>query len=197
MGLFGFGKKKEEVKRNLDVQQKAFTQQNTQLFRDLTQDIGILLFKMGVVQQPSVRFFQNDGGILQGMFVQHTTNPRILALKSMQGDTYLKVCGMHALGGGMYVTHMQSQFKKSVENFNTQELQSIATDWQQTDAYELALKTFGIPLQSQQKASLDQIYVIGTKCYKDFVKGDVDKPENILTFMQVMYNAGITIAMAG
>ena len=197
MGLFGFGKKKEEVKRNLDVQQNAFTQQNVQLFRNLTQDIGILLYKMGVVQQPSTRFFRNDGGILQGMFVQHTTTPSILALKSMQGDTYLKVCGMHALGGGMYVTYKQSQFQKSVENFNAQELRSIATDWQQTDPYELALKTFGIPVQSQQKASLDQIYVLGIKCYKDYVKGDADKPENVLTYMQVMYNAGITIAMAG
>ena len=104
---------------------------------------------------------------------------------------------MHALGAGMYVTYMQSQFHKPVEQFNSDELAQLAHAWERTDAYELALKTFGIPVQSQQKASLDQIYMFGTRGYTKLVGNALDKAENVYTFMQVMFNAGITVALEG
>lgn len=196
MGLFGFGKKKAAPQENT-IHSKAATQLNNQLFRDLTQDAGVLLYKMGIAKEPHVKFFNDDGGILLGLFVQHTTNPQILAVKSMSMDMYLKVCGMHALGAGMYVTYMQSQFHKPVEQFSSSELAELAHAWERTDAYELALRTFGIPLQSQQKSSLDQIYMFGTRGYTKLVGNALDKAENVYTFMQVMFNAGITVALEG
>ena len=167
MGLFGFGKNKESPAGN--ASSSINSAMNNDLFKNLTQATAILLTKMGVTSQ--------------------------LALKSMSPDVYIKVCGMHMVGSGMYVCYMQEKLKKSAADFSLDEIKGIATAWQSKDAYELALNTFGIPVQSQQKMSLDQIYVYGLGVYKSSVGSAWDKKENLCAYMKVMYNAGFTLAM--
>lgn len=190
MGLFGIGKKKETSSQ---YNQMPI---NDPLFRELTQYAALLLMKMGISKQPGLMFFKDDRGLLEGLFVQHTTNAQILQLRSMSEDTYVKVCGMHALGAGMYIAHMQDVVKKPLEEFSSEDLRDIANAFARTDAYELALNTLGIPLNSQNKQALDQIYVIGLGVGRRTVGSDLIKPQNIRTYMQVMFNAGVTVAYA-
>lgn len=93
---------------------------------------------------------------------------------------------MHLLGVGMYVCYMQEKLKKSASDFSMDELKKIAATWEGKDQYEVALNTFGIPIQSQQKASLDQIYVYGLGVYKLSVGNAWDNKENLRAYMKVI-----------
>lgn len=196
MGLFGFGKKKEESRNSTFIKSSADSAMNEELYKKLVSNSAVLLTKMHVTSEPFILTLLDDSGIFEGTFRNHITNPGVLALKSMSPDVYIKVCGMHMLGSGMYVCFMQEKLKKSVEDFSLEEIKSIAKAWENTDAYELALNVFGIPQQSQQKASLDQIYVYGLGVYKLSVNKAWDKKENLRAYMKAMYEAGFTVAVS-
>ena len=94
----------------------------------------------------------------------------------------------------MYIANMQGVVNKGVGEFSANEFRDIANAFANTDAYELALKTYGIPLDSKNKQVLDQIYVIGLGVGRKTVGSDLINPQNLRTYMQVMFNAGITFA---
>ena len=184
MGLFGFGKKKEVPQRSVPANSVVDSPMNMELYKKLTSNIAVISFIMDV---------ESDSGIFEGTYRNHLSNPRILALKNMSPDIYIKACGMHLLGVGMYVCYMQEKLKKSASDFSMDELKKIAAAWEGKDQYEVALNTFGIPIQSQQKASLDQIYVYGLGVYKLAVGNAWDNKENLRAYMKVMYDAGFTL----
>ena len=152
MGLFGFGKKKEVPQRSVPVNSVVDSPMNMELFKKLTSNIAVILTKMHVTSEPFIMDVESDSGIFEGTYRNHLSNPRILALKNMSPDIYIKACGMHLLGVGMYVCYMQEKLKKSASDFSMDELKKIAAAWEGKDQYEVALNTFGIPIQSQQKA---------------------------------------------
>ena len=164
------------------------------LYKDLSQHTAILLTKMGVTGQPILLSVEDDSGIFEGTSRNHLSNPAITGYWKISPDIYIKLCGMHMLGSGMYVCYMQEKLKKSAADFTLEEVKFIARAWESKDAYELALNTFGIPLQSQQKASLDQIYVYGLGAYKLSVVKELSKADNLRAYMKVMYDAGFTVA---
>ena len=43
---------------------------------------GVFMFEVGITKQPALSFFREDKGILQRLFVEHTTNPEFLVLSS-------------------------------------------------------------------------------------------------------------------
>lgn len=196
MGLFGFGKKKEVPQRSVPVNSVVDSPMNMELFKKLTSNIAVILTKMHVTSEPFIMDVESDSGIFEGTYRNHLSNPRILALKNMSPDIYIKACGMHLLGVGMYVCYMQEKLKKSASDFSMDELKKIAAAWEGKDQYEVALNTFGIPIQSQQKASLDQIYVYGLGVYKLSVGNAWDNKENLRAYMKVMYDAGFTVGIS-
>ena len=169
---------------------------NSELYKVIVSNTAVLLTKMNVTSEPFLMNVEEDSGIFEGTFINHTANSRILALKGMSPDVYIKVCGMHMLGCGMYVCYMQEKLKKSAADFSMDELRSMGQAWESKDAYELALNTFGIPLQSQQKAALDQIIVHGLGVYKLSVGNAWDDKDNLCAYMKVMYDAGFTVGIS-
>ena len=166
-----------------------------QLFRDITQDVAIAMCAVKIVSQPGLKFFKNDQGIIKGMAIQHTTNPELLGLKNMSEDAYLNVCGMHAFGAGVWVTLKQSKFNKPVSEFSTLELFEIARDFEQTDAYELALNALGVSPSSNNKAVFDHIILTGLAALKKYAGPDYLSASSIEAYMQVLFNAGITLIL--
>lgn len=193
MGLFGFGKKKEITQQSVSANSVVDSPMNMDLFKKITSNVAVVLMKMHVTSEPFIMDVTSDSGIFEGTYRNHLTNPRIVALKNMSPDIYIKACGMHLLGVGMYVCYMQEKLKKSASDFSMDELKRIAAAWEGKDQYEVALNTFGIPIQSQQKASLDQIYVYGLGAYKLSVGNAWDNKENLRAYMKVMYDAGFTV----
>ncbi len=127
------------------------------------------------------------------MFVQHTTDSEMLQMKRTSQDEYLFVVGMHAFGAGVYVTHMQSEFKKPVNEFSPVELMKLAAAFGETDAYELALNTLGVTLESKKKKILDLIILTALKTLMNTCGDAAFDLQNILAYTQVLYNAGITM----
>jgi len=167
---------------------------NEQLFRDLMQDVAIEMVETRVIKEPALKFFYNDHHILQGMVLLHTTHPQYVAIRKDNLFNYLFVCGMHALGAGIYVSILQPKLGKTIEDFGIPELERIARDFEMTDSYELGLAQLGISLDSPKKKVFDQIIMTGV--FKLLHMGDKEAiaQGNIWAMMLVLYNAGITIA---
>lgn len=192
MGIFDKWKKKSGEEGNISYQH---VEMNQQLFRVLTQEVALFMFHAGITSQPGLSFLHDDKGILNGLFIQHTTNPEILAIKSVSEESYLQIAGMHAFGAGAYVTAKQLDFKHPVGEFTSEELRQIALDFQEIDAYELALNRLGVPLDSKEKHILDYIVLTGIKAAKSSVGSEIWKDENMKAFMQVLFNAGVSMYM--
>ena len=163
MGIFDKWKKKSGEEG--DVIYKH-VEMNQQLFRVLTQEVALFMFHAGITSQPGLSFLHDDKGILNGLFIQHTTNPRILAIKSVSEESYLQIVGMHAFGAGAYVTAKQIDFKHSVGEFTSEEVRQIALDFQEADAYELALNRLGVPLDSKEKIYWTILFLPASKLQK-------------------------------
>ena len=163
MGIFDKWKKKSGEEGNIIYKH---VEMNQQLFRDITQEVALYMFYAGFTSQPGLSFLRDDSGILNGLFIQHTTNPRILAIKNVSEDDYLQIVGMHAFGAGAYVTVKQLDFKHSVGEFTPEEVRQIALDSQETDAYELALNRLGVPLDSKEKIYWTILFLPASKLQK-------------------------------
>ena len=193
MGLFGmFGK----TDREKLVCQKVNVQLNNALFNDLTQGIAMLMYEQKITQGPHMRYLMSDGGILRGMFASHATNPETLKLKTLSNSTYLVVCSMHAIGGGMYCIYYQNEVKKPVQDFSDSDCLELIDRWKHTDPYELALKTYGIGIPSGNKRCLDNIGMVAVNHYVQLTGKKKYEDDNLYTLMQVMFNAGVTVGMS-
>lgn len=168
---------------------------NNSLFRDLTQDVALFMYSAKITQQPILKFFHDDQRICEGLFVQHTTNPQLLQIKNISDETYLRVVGMHAFGAGVYVTALQGELDKPIEQFSSNDLYTISKDFEQTDSYELSLKVLRIPVDSNNKKVLDFIIETALKTAKKTVGPAIMESLNLRTYMQVLFNAGITMVL--
>ena len=191
MGLFDRFKK-DPAEKSATVEYQPTTM-NMGLFRDITQEVALYMYRVGITSEPGLSVFNNDQGILEGLFIQHTAGADIQPYKRMGTDVYLQIAGMHAFGAGAYVTVKQLDFKHSVDQFTSAELRSIVMDFKQTD--ELALNRLGIPVDSQNKKVLDQIILTAMNAAKACAGARVLESENIKAYMQVLFNAGISMYM--
>lgn len=168
-------------------------QMDSNLFREITQTVAVVMYKMGVVKQPGLQFFKNDSGIFEGLFTQHTTDSQMLAFKKISEDMYLTICGSHAFGAGIYVAAMQGKLEKPVEDFSLDNIRVIASTFSRMDAYELGLKTLNVSPDSQNKKALDQIIQFAKMTAKNVAGDNALTLPNLKAFMQVLYNAGVTM----
>ena len=192
MGFFDFFK--SEPKQNQTFSNQSYSM-NQQVFRDVTQAVAMRMHEVGITNRPILTYIKNDQGLFETMFQQHITQQSTLALKQKSEDLYLAMLGMHALGMGMYVTLLQIDYKHPVEEFTSSELQNIIYAVQRTDAYELGLNRMGIPINSGNKKVLDHIISTGLMAAKASAGSKICNPENIKAYMQVMFNAGVTIVL--
>ena len=188
MGLFDRKKKQEELNN-------AFTGTSS-LFNDLTQSVAMVMYSAQMIKQPAMKYLYDDCGIFEGLYRQHTTNPSILNLQNMPNDTYLRICGMHAFGASIWtIWKAHFQLDKSVDALNSSDLYGIAKDFERTDAYELALRALNVPVDSQNKRAMDQIIVAALGTLTSKTGKNRTDPSNVRTYMQVLYNAGVTLML--
>ena len=170
---------------------------NQQLFRDMAQEVTSFMMEYKVIKEPELTYLYDDRGILDRLFRNHITDPYILALKEKPEDLYLRIVGMHALGAGLYVTLMQNEFDHTADEFTPDEIEKIFSDFQNEDAYILGLRQCGIPVESNNKRVLDHLILKGMDAAKASAGPAIFEPENIKTYMQVLYNAGNAVIMRG
>jgi hypothetical protein len=71
--------------------------------------------------------------------------------------------------------------------------ESIFSDFDSSDAYELALEKLGIALDSGNRKMLDRVIVIGIKELELIAKEKTFEPQNLKAFMRVLFNAGASV----
>ena len=153
---------------------------------------------MKITSMPILKFFHNDKGIFEGIYQSHMKDPQVRMIRKAYGDDmYLNLLGCHALGVGAYVTLCQGKYDKPVEDFSMTEAMEINNAFHQTDPYELALKTLGVSLDGDNKKCLDRIIHVGMESYRNAAGSKTFDKSCLKSFMQVMYNAGITIVLRG
>jgi len=163
--------------------------------RDLTQSVALTMNGMHITEQPILRFFYKDNGILEGITMSHLNDPQCDAIKAQNKTLYLSLLACHAMGCGGYVTLCQNKYKKSVSDFSLAEAMEINNAFRMTDPFELFLNTMGITPESGNKKCIDQIVRVGVNSALELLGEDVYKRENLSILMKVMYNAGITLIM--
>ena len=151
------------------------------------------MYNLEIIKEPSLSFFENDNGILDRLLIEHTEDPQVLALKTISDDVYLRIAGMHAFGAGAYVAAKQLELNRPVSEFTEEEIESIFSDFDKKDAFELALEKLGIPIESGNKKVLDRVIVIGIKEVKQFAGEKAAEMENLKDFMQALFNAGTSM----
>ena len=157
------------------------------LFWDLTQAASILMLKMGLTKSPDVLYFKEDGGILESLYEQHKQ------LQAESLDAYLKTCGKHALGAGIYTAMAQAELHKTLNQFSEEETKRICRDFEKMDAYELGLRSLDIEKDSHNQYVLDQIYLFTLNMGRKEVGAESLAGSNLRLFMQVLFNAGVTL----
>jgi hypothetical protein len=165
------------------------------LYGEITQAVVVDMMTMHVISSPQLKFFHDDKGILEGLVKEHVTNPEFLALKCEADFDYMFLCGMHAFGAGIYITLYQAQINKSIQEFGQTELREIAVAFSQVDAYELALAVLGLDLNSNNKKVFDHIIITAIQTAANNAGKNATHPNTIKQLMQVLFNAGISVAM--
>ena len=191
MGLFDnlFKKKNQQIAEET-------VQENTQLRefeRDLIQEVALTMFQMKITKQPVLSFFHNDHGIFEGIFISHTTDPQMLMIAQQDFNTYMMVLGCHALGTAAYVAICQGKYKKPLEQFGETEMREIAKTIHDTDAYEVGLNSLGFAPDGNNKKCLDRIVVVANTTAQKLAGGKIHDKRYQKVYMQVLYNAGVTL----
>ena len=170
---------------------------NQPLFRDIAQAVTGEMVKYKVIRKPELTYLYNEPGILDRLFRQHISDPKITELKQKPNDLYLIIIGMHAFGAGIYATCMQNDYKHFADEFTPDDVEKIFTAFHEDDAYKLGLEELKIPLDSNNKKVLDAVILAGMRAAKASAGSEVFDPKNIHTYMQVLFNAGNTVVMRG
>ena len=178
---------------NYSIPLKGVVFLNQKIFNDAIAEIAHFMYNVGITEKPEISFFEDDNGVFERLFTEHITDENVLALKAVSEDLYLRILGMHGFGAGAYTAAKQLESGKSVSDFTEEEIDGIFLDFDKRDAFELALEKMGIALDSGNRQMLDRVIVIGMKETKLIAKENAAEPENIKAFMQVLFNAGISV----
>jgi len=163
--------------------------------KDLIQEVAVYMYKTGITDAPGLKFFNNDNGLFEAHFMSTVNDPGVRQIKKAMPQMYLTVLGTHALGTAVHIATCQSKFDMPVEEFGAAEVQKLANDFAQTDAYELALKDLGIGLNSNNKKVVDGIVMTAQGAASLSAGGDISNNMNLLkAYCEVLYNAGVTVA---
>ncbi len=166
--------------------------------RDVIQDVATCIYSLKITSTPALKFLHNDNGIFDAVYQAHMNDPQLQMVRNVYGDdTFLNLLGCHALGAGAYTTLCQAKYNKPVEDFTPQERSEIINGFYRTDPYELALKTLGYAPNGNNKKCLDHIIVVGMKSYRNSAGTKAFSKEYLKSYMQVMFNAGVTVVLRG
>ncbi len=96
----------------------------------------------------------------------------------------------------MNIVKMREQSLRPAKDFKIEKVKEVASIFAKTDTYKLALGPLGLQVNSKNKMAIDQIYTIGSIGGIKLVGNELYNPINLGTFMQAMFNVGVTMAQS-
>jgi hypothetical protein len=195
MGFFDFWKKKNNSNSGLEVcttRSSMELEMNRDLFNQMTNDIATFMKAINITQIAELKFLKDDKGLLGGLVFSATASPSYTSIKRQDENQYLNIIGKHSFGYGIYVVGSQTKLGKPITEYTNDDVLYITTTRNYTDTYELGLNTLGISFESKNKIVFDRIIETAINSLKNHTERPLDNI-NIRTYMQVLFNAGVTI----
>ena len=169
---------------------------NIDLFRNLTKHVATVLFEFHVTDQPLLIYIKEVQSVLDALFAECVTNPEMLVLRELPYNIYLKVIAKNSFSAGAYLTGKQIDYGRPYSQFTPTELKRLNTALRNKDIYDLALKRLRISVVSTTYSILNSHIFDGTrKMALESVGSKIMEPQNVKAFMQVHFNAGISMFM--
>lgn len=191
MGLFDTLFKKNN--RRSAGQTEGEENQLKELERHLIQQVAMTMFQMKITKQPGLKYIQDDPGLFEGIFTMHMLDTQLQALAKQDFGNYLMVLGCHALGGAAYALTCQLKYMKPAAEFGKTEILEIIKTFYGTDAYELGLKALKFAPNGNNKKCLDQVVVAANNAARQLVGDKMREERYQRVYMQVLFNAGVTL----
>ena len=148
---------------------------------------------LGIISQQKLECIQDDRGLLNGIFYDHTSS-KYSELRNSSEDTFLIHCGADAFGAGVWTIYKTKCSKTEIDQMNMEDVVSIAKEFRQSNAYLLGLNALGISLDSASKKDIDEIIISGKNALLKKT-GEATDNSGLKVYMQVLFNAGLTVAM--
>lgn len=193
MGIFQKLTEKSDAKK---FSQKMQIKLNNELYLSLIPTVPMDLLRLGLGGKVPARKVTQDGlDFLKLWFCMHVLNKTYLRFKKEGVVIYLSSCGANAVGAGIYITNMRLVNGSPLKEFSKNEINEMFNITMCTSLYDLALSDIGIAHDSQERRKINELICDVLETYRRIVKDDVYKDENIYTFMQTLYSAGVMIAL--
>lgn len=169
---------------------------NMDVFRKLTKHVANILFSFHVTDQPFLIFVKENQCVFDAIFTESVTDPEMLVLRELPYNIYLKIVAKRAFSAGAYLTGKQLDYGRPYSKFTPTELKRVNTALRNKDIYDLSLKRLRISVVSTTYRILNsQIFDETRVTALKLVGSKIMEPQNIKAFMQVHYNAGISMFM--
>ena len=171
---------------------------NMDLFRKLTRHVSTVLYFYHVTDLPFLIYIKEVQPVLETLFSESITDPGMLALRELPHNAYLKIIAKRAFSTGAYLTGKQIDYGRPYSKFTPTELKRLNTAFRNKDIYDLSLKRLRISAVSTTYSILNSQIFDGTrKAALESVGSKIMEPQNVKAFMQVHFNAGISMFMVG
>ncbi len=165
---------------------------NEELYNSLSTYISKCLSSLKLTGETSIKSFSDDKGLLDSLVFSATVAPAYTKLKDQSANEFLGVCGSNALGRGIYVSGMQDKLNKPVSQFTIHEVEEIIGAFRYTSDYELGLRMINVEAGSTKHQLFRDLVVKTANYYLEICSDPLDK-ENLRSYMQSLFNAGVTV----
>ena len=120
----------------------------------------------------------------------------MLVLRELPYNIYLKIIAKRAFSSGAYLTGKQIDYGRPYSQFTPTELKRLNTALRNKDIYDLSLKRLCISAVSTTYSILNSQIFDGTRIAAlESVGSKIIEHQNVKAFMQVHFNAGISMFM--
>lgn len=165
---------------------------NRELYDSLAAYTATYLSSMVLTESTSLKSFNDDKGLLDSLVFSATAAPAYTQLKDKSSNEFLGVCGSNAFGRGIYVAGMQNELDKPISQFTHKDVEEILGAFRYTPDYELGLRMIKVEVGSEKHQAFRDLIVKVANYYLENCAEPLEK-DNLYSYMQVLFNAGITV----
>ena len=196
MGIMDIFTKKKKVSQKDEISSYFSSMEkikNKELYEQLASFVAKKLLSLNFTDVAALKSFNDDKGLLDSLVFSATISSAYTKLKNVSPNEFIGVCGSNAFGRGIYVAGMQNSLNKPVSQFTISEVEKIIGAFRYSPDYELGLSMIDVDAGSKNHVIFNELIVEVANYYLNNCLEPLEE-ENLRSYMQVLFNAGVTVA---
>lgn len=196
MGIMDIFTKKKKVSPKDEISSYFSSMEkikNKELYEQLASFVAKKLLTLNFTDEAALKSFNDDKGLLDSLVFSATISSAYTKLKNDSPKEFIGVCGSNAFGRGIYVAEMQNSLNKPVSQFTINEVEKIIGAFRYSPDYEVGLRMIDVGAGSENHVIFNELIVEVAKFYLNNCLEPLEE-ENLRSYMQVLFNAGVTVA---